>query len=48
MFQLTGAIAESNKRTEAKTKKNEEESKVTHEALLAHCRKKRQPIKRRQ
>ena len=41
-------IAESNKRTEAKTKKNEEESKVTHEALLAHCRKKCQPIKRRQ
>ena len=28
-------IAESNKRTEAKTKKNEEESKVKHEALLA-------------
>ena len=41
-------IAESNKRTEAKMKKNEEESKVKHEALLAHHRKKHQPIKCKQ
>ena len=40
--------AESNKRTGAKMKKNEEESKVKHEALLAHCRKKCQPIKHKQ
>ena len=38
-------IEESNKRTEAKAKQTEEENKVKHEAVLAHCRKKRQPIK---
>ena len=36
-------IEESNKRTAAKMKQTEE-NKVKH-AVLAHCRKKRQPIK---
>ena len=38
-------IAESNKRTEAKAKKTEEKSKVKHEAVLTHHRKKCQPTK---
>ena len=38
-------IEESNKRTAAKTKQTEEENKMKHETVLAHRRKKRQPIK---
>ena len=40
-------IAESNDRTKAKRGKAEEENKVKHEAVLAHRRKKRQPVKRK-
>ena len=40
-------IAESNDRTKAKRDKTEEENRVKHEAVLAHRRKKRQPVKRK-
>ena len=40
-------IAESHERTTAKETKAEEEAKVKHEAVLAHRRKKRQPVKRK-
>ena len=40
-------IAESNDRTKAKRDKTEGENRVKHEAVLAHCRKKCQPVKRK-
>ena len=39
--------AESNKRTVAKEEKAQEEAKVRHEAVLAHCRKNSRPAKRK-
>ena len=40
-------IEECNKRMTAKTKKTEEENKVKHKAVIAHCRKKCQSTKQK-